>query len=309
MAEPVMAEPPSSPNHIIRIAGDLALDLAPAIGGAIAGFAWRGEPLFRPTRPSDLAAGNVRGLACFPLVPCSNRVALARLSFAGQKYVLAPNFSDHPNAIHGNGWQRPWLCTALAPNSAMLELVHRPRDAAACHAWPFSYRATQHFILEADVLHATVTIDNIGERAMPAGLGLHPYFPRTASTRLGFRADSVWRNDATNLPIERVAADMGWRDGRDLAGIAIDTVFAGWDGTARIEWPERRLGLVIRSGPPLDRLVVYVPPEHDFLAVEPVSHDTDAFNRMAAGHVDTGTVVLAAGERLSGAITFSVESR
>ena len=30
-------------------------------------------------------------------------------------------------------------------------------------------------------------------------------------------------------------------------------------------------------------LVVYAPPERDFVALEPVTHETDAFNRSAAG--------------------------
>jgi aldose 1-epimerase len=41
--------------------------------------------------------------------------------------------------------------------------------------------------------------------------------------------------------------------------------------------------------------VVYVPPDRDFFAVEPVTHMTDAFNRAARGERDTGTRHLAPG--------------
>jgi aldose 1-epimerase len=51
---------------------------------------------------------------------------------------------------------------------------------------------------------------------------------------------------------------------------------------------------------------VYVPPERDYLAVEPVTHMTDAFNRADAGQRDTGTRVLAPGATFSCTMRLSV---
>jgi aldose 1-epimerase len=42
-----------------------------------------------------------------------------------------------------------------------------------------------------------------------------------------------------------------------------------------------------------------VPPARDFLAVEPVTHMTDAFNRVARGEAGTGSRTLAAGAAFS----------
>jgi aldose 1-epimerase len=44
---------------------------------------------------------------------------------------------------------------------------------------------------------------------------------------------------------------------------------------------------------------VFVPPGRDFLAVEPVTHMTDAFNRAARGERDTGTRWLGPGDARS----------
>jgi aldose 1-epimerase len=44
---------------------------------------------------------------------------------------------------------------------------------------------------------------------------------------------------------------------------------------------------------------VYAPPGRGFVAVEPVTHQTDAFNRAAAGAPDTGTRILAPGQSFS----------
>jgi aldose 1-epimerase len=52
--------------------------------------------------------------------------------------------------------------------------------------------------------------------------------------------------------------------------------------------------------------VVFIPPGRDFLAVEPVTHMTDAFNRAAAGQADTGTRLLAPGRTFSCTMRISV---
>jgi aldose 1-epimerase len=52
---------------------------------------------------------------------------------------------------------------------------------------------------------------------------------------------------------------------------------------------------------------VYVPPGRDFLAFEPVSHMTDAFNRAARGESRTGMRVLPPGEAFS--CTMRIDAR
>ena len=50
-------------------AGELAIGLVPGIGGSLAYFRKGGVDLMRPLSPADLAAGNVLGVAMFPMVP------------------------------------------------------------------------------------------------------------------------------------------------------------------------------------------------------------------------------------------------
>ena len=88
--------------------GKARVELAPEVGGAIAEFTFAGVDVLRPTPPDARTAGDVRAHACYPLVPYSNRIANARLAVAGGTVELARNFGDHPNSIHGVGWQRPW---------------------------------------------------------------------------------------------------------------------------------------------------------------------------------------------------------
>ena len=291
--------------RIVQLAsGEAAVGIAPELGGAIVSFAWRGCPVLRPTADSALADADVRRTACYPLVPYSNRIRDARLTFGGRDYTLERNFGTHPHAIHGVGWQRAWSIAEAERTHARLTLAHDPRNSGA-GAWPWPFRATQTFALSlresgaappAALLTATLTLENPGAAAFPFGLGWHPFFPLDASTRLCFSAQAVWNNDATQLPLQRVAVPAAWRfDAPRAPDSSLDNVFTGWNGTATLETPSLGMRMTLAADRACRYLVVYAPAGAGFIALEPVTHETDAFNRSARGDVDTGLRTLPPG--------------
>jgi len=290
---------------VVRLAvGGAAVDLAPAVGGAIAAFAWHGVPVLRPTPADALAANDVRRTACYPLVPYSNRIRDARLRFGDRDYALGRNFGDHPHAIHGVGWQRAWTVDHAEASRALMRLEHDGAGANAI-AWPWPFRATQAFDLAASGSRAALTLSlaivNTGPAAFPFGLGWHPFFPRSAATTVCFGARSVWRNDATALPVDRVDAAGAWSFAapRDPGDTTIDNVFHGWDGTAVIDGATSSPAVTVEGDAACDRLVFYAPAGRDFIALEPVTHETDAFNRAHAGAAGTGMRMLPPGAGFS----------
>jgi aldose 1-epimerase len=272
-------------------AGESSLALVPELGGAILSWTREGVALLRRAAPRALIQGDVREMACFPLVPYSNRIAHGQFRFAGVTYRLALNFGDHPHSIHGVGWQRAWRVTHAARDAAMLSLRHSP-DAG----WPFAFAAEQRFRLTPTALHVDLAITNQHTAPVPAGLGLHPYFPR-GDAALRFNAEAVWRNGADHLPSERVAVPAAWDHtaARTIGSVALDNCFEGWDGAAVLTWPDRTL--TIEASDIFRCLIVYTPPGQDFFCAEPVSHMNDAINRDAMH-------VLAPGETLSGTVVF-----
>lgn len=280
--------------------GPTRLVLAPQVGGAIAAYEWNGAAILRPTPSEALAAGEVQRFASYPLIPFSNRIANATLHWNGASYPLPRYLPGHPHAIHGNGWRRAWEVVEQAPAQATLELVHTAAGEAA-REWPFAYRARQRFDLADQALAMTLEIENTGEAPFPFGLGWHPFFPRTAATVLGFAAAGVWHTDATVLPTRREAVPSTWNfaRSRSIGAITLDHCFVGWRPPATLRWPERGVCASVSADAACSHLVVYVPPASDYLALEPVTHMTDAFNRADAGERDTGTRVLAPGARFS----------
>ena len=129
-------------------ADESSLVLAPEIGGAIVGWRLGAVPLMRLPAPDAIIAGNVRGLACFPLVPFSNRIANGRFNWEDAPYTLDRNFGDHPHTIHGVGWKRAWEVAEAGASFATLTLRHdasgdqarslavRLRGGAALHPGP-----------------------------------------------------------------------------------------------------------------------------------------------------------------------------
>ena len=269
--------------------GNAVVHVDAELGGAITSFTLRGRPVLRPTPDAAWATHNVRLASCYPLVPYSNRIRDAVLSFDGVDHPLDRNLGTHPHAIHGVGWQRAWTVDRAGRGHAQLSLEHVP----AVHgtgAWPWPFRVTHTLELEYNVLTATLTLFNSGTAPFPFGLGWHPFFVTDAGTTVAFRADGVWENDETPLPLRHVDVPAAWPflDGRPLDGIALDNVFTGWSGRVDISTPSSGVRVTLSADRACAFLVAYAPPLAQFIALEPVTHETDAFNRAARGATGTG---------------------
>ena len=222
---------------------------------------------------------------------------------AERSYGLARADRSFPLPIHGLGWIRPWQVATVSHRSARLRLIHPA--AAADHAlWPFAFAAELRFDLEPDALTIGLRLANRHDGPAPAGLGLHPFFLRTTAASLRFAATGVWLTDAAQLPTELVPIPPEWDHaaGRRIGSVALDHVFAGWDGRAEITLAPMPVTLTLEASEIFRHLVVFTPPGAGYFCVEPVSHMTDAVNRVDRS-ADTGLAVLAPGGALEGEIT------
>jgi len=254
----------SSPSIVELHAGDLRLALRPDLGGCMAGL-WRaGLPVLRSTEPAQLAGARTSG--CYPLAPYSNRLGYRRFRWLGREHTTQPNFDDNPHSVHGVAWQRAWQVVASTPAAATL----RYRHASDAH-WPFDFELDQHFELDAGALQARLRFTNLAAQAQPAGLGWHPYFPKRERSRLHIELSERWDNDATGLPVRRVA-----QPGIDatVAHLEFDNCFEGWRGAARLR--DEKLSLRLTSS--LRYLVVFTPQSKPYYCVEPVSHVSNAIH-------------------------------
>ncbi|MHA1564401.1 MAG: aldose 1-epimerase [Alphaproteobacteria bacterium] len=298
--------PEKLPRRVTLRDGECALTIAPAIGGSITRY-WSQGPgggtieWMRPASDRDLAAGELRGMSSFPLVPFSNRIRDGRFSFQGRDIALPLNFLPERHTIHGQGWKRAWTVTEQTANRLAIAYDHAGDD------WPFPYHAAQDFQLTGDILEQTLMVRNTGDQDMPLGLGVHPYFVRTPRATITATVDAMWTTDEETMPKDLVTPPPERQPANGIIAdeIRIDNTYVGWRGEARVTWPEWHAHLTIRADPPLDKLVLFTPTGEDYLCVEPVTNITDAFNYATQGRDDTGLIVLAPGGSQSYTITFT----
>ena len=284
-------------------AGGAGLVLAPEAGGSVVRY-WieHGAATWDLLRPWRAPGADVFESAGFALVPYSNRIRAGRFSFRGRHVILPLNRPPERHSIHGLGWQTTWRPRDVLEHEAALELVH------PAGAWPWAFRAAQHFTLAPAGLSVVLTLRNESDTPMPAGLGWHPYLLRTPRTTLTAPVDRIWLTNAEMLPTELASSPV---TARLSAGVTIETVtldngFTGWNRRAVIDWPELGARLVMTAEPPLDFLTVFIPPSLPFFCVEPVSHATDALN-LSGPTAEVGRRRLAPGVTLRASITLTPE--
>jgi aldose 1-epimerase len=277
------------------IAGESRVVVAPEAGGGIVGWVRGGVPILRPAQKAA-EEGNFHAMACFPLLPYANRIGNGRFTWNGHAYQLPLNSAPH--SIHGIGRERPWQIDQSS--LAMLALsLHHAGDAT----WPFAFDATLGYRLDDDGLTVDLAITNKAAEPAPAGLGLHPYFPKANDAALMFSAAGAWQNDANFLPARHGPVPEDWQHEtpRPVAGSDIDNCFTGWAGSAVIH--AGPASLRIEASSVFGNLQVYTPPRNPFFAVEPVTHSPNAINHPDLP-VGQGMAVLAPNERLAGRIHF-----
>ncbi|HVZ06916.1 aldose 1-epimerase [Rhodopila sp.] len=284
-------------------AGENAIVVAPETGGGVVGWMTGNTPVLRRAVPGAVVAGNPHVLGWFPLLPYANRIARGRFTWRGVDHRLTPNFGDSPHTIHGIGWQRPWSVEMLTACRARLGLDH-----AGDAAWPFAFRATLDYAVAPDSVTVGIALTNRAPHPAPAGLGLHPYFPKAHDPALRFGATGVWRTGPDVLPAAHGPVPADWRfdQSRRVTPMRLDNCFTGWDGRAAIA--AGPASLCIAASAAFTNLQVFTPDWGDFFCAEPVSHVPDALNH-AGLPADQAMACLAPGEALAGTIRLILSGR
>lgn len=208
-----------------------------------------------------------------------------------------------PLPIHGSGWQRPWTVVEARTDAVVLTL--ECREPA-----PFAYGARLTYELSGRCLHVSLEVTHLGDLALPYGLGLHPWLPRTPWTTLQAASDAVWLETLEHLPDRCVPIaelpEWDFRVARALPASWINNGLVGWRGRACIRWPERGLALGIEASAALGTCIVFSPgAEADFFCVEPVSHAVDAFH-LPGGPEAHGLRILEPGDEMAVTCVFEV---
>ena len=139
------------------------------------------------------------------------------------------------------------------------------RDALAglAGAGAFSLRrAGAHTSFEAARLPLASWRGTPGCKALPFGLGLHPWLPRNEhKPGLRRKRNASRSKTATHLPAGeldvRAREDWNFATLRRLPEGWINNAFLGWNGRASVVCPDRRMSLEISAEAPISTYIVY----------------------------------------------------
>ncbi|WEX90368.1 aldose 1-epimerase [Sinorhizobium garamanticum] len=287
------------PNDVLHLKNDeLSIELS-RFGGSLIAAAWRGIPFVKPIATAGIATQRFGAEAGFPLVPFGNRIEGNSFTFDGERFFLEPNTSGDPFCLHGDGWLSEWELKSHSGEQATLSFVHAERAGS-----PYAYEAVQDVRLDGSTLVLSLTVTNISARRLPFGLGHHPFFPRTAGTRLRARAKRIWGERIGHLPDVPgpIPRTLDFTEGNVLPAHWMNNAYDGWDGDASIEWPERQLALRLETQGAFGCFMIYSPgADADFFCFEPMTHLPNAHNMPnEAG----GLVALKHGQSLAGTVRF-----
>ncbi len=277
-------------------------------GGLVLGF-WRdvGEGKTALLRQSISDDVDALGSSCYPLVPFGNRVKDNAFSFEGNDYRLKPNADWDKHYLHGEGWQADWSIINQTTASVDMSFTHSGGNT------PYVYKASQRFAVDEAGLTMTLTVVNHGERAMPFGMGWHPYFPMTPRTTLLAPARKFWTEVEDWLPGEQTAIPEGldFSSPAPLPHRWVNNGFEDWCGEALITWPERNTSLHLTADPVFKHAFVFVSDttfdptfKRDYFCFEPMSHLANGHNMSGLGDLK----VLGSGQSLSGCIRMRASS-
>jgi len=164
-------------------------------------------------------------------------------------------------------------------------------------AFPFAWRGEMQFGVAEGRLTIDMRLTNRDHRPIPAGFGLHPYFPKAPGTTLRFDCTGVWPPDAP----ETVAKGCGpleprldFHEGRDVGPIVFDRCFEGWDGTAILTAPDG-FTTTIEADPVFGKLQIDDAWDYPYICIEPVTNANDGFNRLGLDLAGHAVVVLEPG--------------
>lgn len=297
--------------------------IAPRLGAGIARFEIRADGEWLDVlRPAPDSPETFDDLAAYWMLPWCNRVPAGPSHFEGAEFTLDSNWRDASgleSAIHGLVCRMPWQLVERTSGQITLEVVVPARTGG----WPWAFSAWVAYELTGSTLRAEVTLTNTSDRAMPVGVGLHPYFPfdPAATGGGGGREARLQVPNTGRCVAERLLA-TGEVDAQDPAAVelatgiepdreTLDDCFAGVDGSVLIEWPRYRLNASMSASDPMRMVQVYTGEPGTTpaaFAVEPTSQASDALGRAHRGQRLPGELaILPGGEVFEAAVT--IEAR
>lgn len=165
------------------------------------------------------------------LAPWPNRLRDATWEFEGERLTGTVN-EGLGHGHHGLVFRRPFSVEEQTSERVRFEL-----ELGADPVYPFAVRIAVEYTAVATGLRCEISATNHDTRRVPFAVGMHPYFPVDAGTRLVLDAEAVLLTDERQLPTGELAdpLSLGVAAGvaADLESLRLDHCFTSLRRDAR----------------------------------------------------------------------------
>ena len=198
------------------------------------------------------------------LFPIFGRLKDGEYLWEGKTYAMA---------IHGFGHTSIWQVAEYREDFLSLVLEHSPETLAQ---YPFRFRVTLDFSLEAGILTIAQTYENRDHKPMPYNYGFHPYFltKKPENIRVETAAKTYFDFAVGGRAFGTGSVTLAVPQGAPEAGAA----FMGVTGPTVLHNEAEGRKLTMDFDPSFHTHVLWTQSEKKFLCVEPVNGSADGLN-------------------------------
>ncbi|GHO86831.1 aldose 1-epimerase [Dictyobacter formicarum] len=233
----------------------------------------------------------------FVLWPLPNRIRDRRYSFQGQDYSLVDVERPQGNyvLIHGLVFDRQWHYEQpVVKQDAVSVTTYVDINKESDHwyeSYPFDSRLSLTYTLNREGVHITYQVQNKGQRVLPFGFALHPYFSLLSGkqdTYVSVPVATVMEADEELLPTGRLLDVRGTmyamfdvRQPVAVGNLKLDHVYMDLQpgAPAIIDYRQQGLQLHISATDDFTHAIIYTATEKDnFFCLEHQTCSTDAIN-------------------------------
>lgn len=214
------------------------------------------------------------------LFPFPNRLANGTYSIDRKSYQFPHNDFGRPNALHGHLFLQNFELENWDPSTGRLTLIYDYEGNDT--AYPFAYTIRTEFTLAENSLAIRTEISNNSDIKIPFGYGCHPYFHMEDSIDncyLELPSSELIEVDNNMIPTGNSEPFSYFSKRNKIADLQLDHCLkiSQKAPVVNLIHPSKKYCISLNiSG--FDYLQVYIPPERDCIAIEPISCAPDAFN-------------------------------
>lgn len=253
------------------------------------------------------------------LYPTPNRVENDTFIFEGQTYTMGMHgMANHAVFI-------PKECTVqeevVCETGEVRETVkvvgelEFAKGSRAYEQFPFESKLTLCLKISHDRIRVGYTIENKGEKTLPYGIALHPFFVKLGRSEIKINAKSLMEMTHEKLPTGQILAVQGTAydlsEYADVESLKLDHVYTDLKGelVAEINYPEIGLKVELSNSQEFTHLVVFTPSNQPFFCIENQSCSTNTHNMYAKGYKDiSGLEMILANESQEGYIQYKFKT-